>query len=296
MTALLALALLAAGPAAPVQKVAVWSIQAAQGVSPGAAQILEDVVATELARGGRFQVIGRADLVAVLGYERQRQALGCAESSCLAELGGAVGADLVLSGQAGQLGNQLRLSLILVDARKGVAVARAARFTAPSEDALAAAVPGLVAELAGAAPAPGAKDAPRTAAALLERAADLARAGRHAEAAEEYDRYPAAFPDAPERCLAAFRAAAEWEAAGRRQPAAERFLRVGSDASCQSSGPNAAGAALARAGALYEGLGLAAEARDAFGRLVALPGVSDPSLRAKVEAARLRLGMESAVR
>jgi TolB-like protein len=297
MTALLALALLAADPrAVPAQKVAVWSIQAAQGVSPGAAQILEDVVATELARTGRFQVVGRGDLVAVLGYERQRQALGCSESACLAEIGGAVGADLVLSGQAGQLGSQLRLSLILVDAKKGVAVARAARFTAASEDALAAVVPELVAEIAGAAPAPGAKEAPRTAAGLLDRAAGLARAGSHAEAAEEYDRYPALFPEGPQRCLALFRAAAEWEAAGRRQAAAERFLQVGSEAACQASGPNAAGTALARAGSLYEGLGRAAEARDAFGRLVALPGVSDPSLRAKVEAARLRLGVESGVR
>jgi TolB-like protein len=299
MTALLALALLAAPAApapAPAQRVAVWSIQAAQGVSPGAAQILEDVVATELARTGRFQVIGRADLGALLGYERQRQALGCTESSCLAEIGGAVGADLVLSGQAGQLGAQYRLSLLLVDARKGAAVARAARFTAATEDALAAAVPALVAEIVGGAPAPGAREAPRTAVGLLDHAAGLARTGRHAEAAEEYDRYPTLFPEAPERCLAAFRAAAAWEAAGRRQPAAERFLRVGSDAACQGSGPNAAGTALARAGALYEGLGLAAEAREAFSRLVALPGVSDPSLRAKVEAARLRLGVESAVR
>src|SRR6266540_7321058 len=99
MTALLlAFALLAAGsPAAPSQKVAVWSIQAAQGVSPGSVQILEDVVATELAKTGRFQVIGRADLIAVLGYEKQRQSLGCTESGCLAQIGGAVGADLVLS-------------------------------------------------------------------------------------------------------------------------------------------------------------------------------------------------------
>jgi TolB-like protein len=297
MTALLALALLAADPrAAPSPKVAVWSLQAAQGVSAGAVQILEDVVATELARTGRFQVVGRADLVAVLGYERQRQALGCTESACLAEIGGAVGADLVLSGQAGQLGSQYRLSLLLVDARKGVAVARAARFTAATEDALAAAVPGLVAELVGAAPAPGARDSPATAAGLLDRAASATRAGRHAEAAEDYDRYPVLFPQAPDRCLALFKAAAAWEAAGKRPAAAERYLRVGSDAPCQSSGPNAAGTALAKAGALYEGLGLAAEARDAFARLVALPGVSDPAVRAKVDAARLRLAVESGVR
>lgn len=295
--ALLALALLAADarPAAP-QKVAVWSIQAAQGVTPGAAQVLEDVVATELARTGRFQVIGRADLAALLGYERQRQVMGCTESACLAEIGGAVGADLVLSGQAGQLGTQHRLSLLLVDARKATAVARAARFTAATEDALAAVVPAVVADLVAAAPAPGARDAPATAAALLGRAGALAKEGRHADAAAEYDRYPGLFPEGKERCLAAFQAGAAWESAGNRRLAAERFLGVGSDAGCQQSGPNAAGSALARAGALYEALGRAAEARDAFRRLVALPGVSDPSLRAKVEAARMRIDVDSAAR
>ena len=301
MVALLALALLAADPRgtpppAPTQKVAVWAIQAAQGLSPGAAQILEDVIATELARTGRFQVVGRTDLAAVLGYERQRQVLGCAESSCLAEIGGAVGADLVLSGQAGQLGSQYRLSLLLVDAKKGVAVARAARFTAATEDALAAVVPAVIGDLVGGAPPPGARDAPATAAALLERAGGLARESRHAAAAEEYDRYPALFPKGAERCIALFKAGAEWEAAGKRHLAAERFLRVGSDEACQATGPNAAGTALARAGSLYEGLGLAAEARDAFRKLVALPGLSDPSLRAKVETARMRLEVDSAAR
>lgn len=288
--ALLALALAAAEPrAAAAQKVAVWSIQAAQGVSPAAVQVLEDVVATELARTGRFQVIGRGDLAAALNYAQQQRAMGCTEAACLSELGTTVGADLVLSGQAGQLGSQYRLSLLLVDAKKAVAVARAARFTAATEDALAAVVPAVVAELVAAAPAPGAREAPATAAALLERAGTLSKQGRHADAAAEYDCYPAAFPDGKERCLAAFQAGTAWEAAGNRVVAAERFLAVGSDAACQQSGPNAAATALARSGGLYEGLGRHAEAQEAFRRLVALPGVSDPSLRAKVEAARMRL-------
>jgi hypothetical protein len=294
--ALLAVALVAAGPRpAPPQKVAVWSIQPGEGVSPAAARVLEDVVATELAKLGRYQVIGRADLVAVLNYAQQQRAMGCTDSACLAEVGTAAGADLVLSGQAGQLGTQLRLSLVLAD-RKGVAVARAARFTAATEDALAAAVPGVVAELVGAAPPPGARDAPATAAALLERAGALAKQGRHAEAAAEYDRYPAAFPEGKELCLAAFRAGTAWEDAGKRAVAAERFLAVGSNAACQKSGPNAAASALARAGALYEGLGRSADASEAFRRLVALPGVTDPSLAAKVETARMRIGEPPAAR
>src|SRR6266568_4738291 len=243
MIALLALALLAAEPRpAAAQKVAVWTIQPADGISAGAAQVLVDVVATELAKTGRFQVVGRADLTA-----------------------------------------------LLVDARKAVTVARVARFTAPTEDALSAAVPGLVAELVAAVPVAGAPDAPATSAALLQRADALAKAGRQAEAVAELDRYPVLFPEGADRCFAAFKAGVAWEAAGKRAIAADRFAAVGADLACQKSGPNAAGNALARAGTLYEGLGMAAQASDTFGRLVALPGVPDPSLRAKVEAARMRL-------
>jgi TolB-like protein len=294
---LLALALAAADARpAPAQKVAVWSIQAAQGIAPPAMQVLEDVVATELAKTGRFQVIGRGELTAVLSYAQQQRALGCGEAACLSELGTTVGADLVLAGQAGQLGSQYRLSLMLVDARKAVAVARAARFTEPTEDALAAVVPGVVADLVAGAPASGARDAAATSASLLERAGALSRQGKHGEAAAEYDRYPAAFPEGKERCLAGYQAGVEWESAGKRPAAAERFLSVGSDAACQKAGPNAAGTALARAGGIYEGLGWADQARDAYRRLVALPGLSDPSVKAKVDLARMRLDAAPAAR
>ncbi len=155
---------------------------------------------------------------------------------------------------------------------------------------------GVVADLVGSAPAPGAKSAPSTSASLLEHAATLSRSDKHAEAAEEYDRYPALFPQGAERCMALFKAGVEWEVAGKRQVAAERFVRVGSDMACQASGPNAAAAALARAGSLFEGLGRAGDAHDAFQRLVALPGVSDASLLAKIEAAKMRLGADAGAR
>ncbi len=296
LAALLALAVAAAPAPAGAPRIAVWGIEPGPDLSAGAAQLLADVVATELSRTGRFQVVGRSDLVALLGYEKQKVVLGCTESSCLAEIGGAIGADLVLSGQAGRLGTQFRLSLLVVDAKKATARARVARFTEASEDALARAVPELVAELVGALGTGAPKDAPVTASALLDHARSLSEQRRHADAAAEYELYPARFPDGAERCLALFRAGVEWESAGKKQLAADRLLAVGTDEACAAKGPNAAGNALARAGGLYEALGLSAEARVAFERLVALKGVSDASVRAKVESARMRLRLEPATR
>src|SRR5689334_4664094 len=42
------------------------------------------------------EVIGREDINALLGFDLQRQMVGCSESSCLAEIGGALGVDKLM--------------------------------------------------------------------------------------------------------------------------------------------------------------------------------------------------------
>src|SRR5262245_15063642 len=63
--------------------------------------IITENVASELSASGRVEVVTSSDLNAILGLERQRQLLGCdteATSNCLAELTGALGAPLLVSG------------------------------------------------------------------------------------------------------------------------------------------------------------------------------------------------------
>src|SRR5262249_37444764 len=54
------------------------------------------------------------DISAALGAERQKQLMGCTESSCLAELGGAMGADYLVRGSASALDQDTALSLSLL--------------------------------------------------------------------------------------------------------------------------------------------------------------------------------------
>ncbi len=143
---------LAAVPLAPSaaggrQRIAVLDIRAVQGVSPGSATILTAIVVDDAARGG-YDVISQADVSAMIGFEKQKQMLGCGEdSSCLAEIGGALGVDFVLSGQVGQIGSRFHLSFQLLDSRKGKVVARTAKFSDRNEDDLANAAQQCVAEL-----------------------------------------------------------------------------------------------------------------------------------------------------
>jgi TolB-like protein len=136
-----------AASAAPRTKIAVTEIKAVQGVSPGTATILSDIVVSEVARAGH-DVISQSDIKAMVGFEQQKKMLGCTDdSSCLAEIGGALGVDYMLTGQVGQIGTRFRISLLVVDTKKARVAGRSAQFCDQNEDALARAAESTVREL-----------------------------------------------------------------------------------------------------------------------------------------------------
>ncbi|HSM92847.1 MAG TPA: hypothetical protein VLT47_08140 [Anaeromyxobacteraceae bacterium] len=144
------LALAASAHAAPPGgrvRAAVTDIKSVQGVAPGTATILTDIVVSEVARSG-FGVVSQSDIDAMLGFEKKKQMLGCSEeTSCLAEIGGALGVDYLFTGQVGKIGSRFRLSLLVVDAKKASVVARAAQFTDADEDDLARTAEEMVGKL-----------------------------------------------------------------------------------------------------------------------------------------------------
>ena len=147
LAALLIAAAATTAQAAPKTKVAVMEVKNVQGVAEGTAMILTDIVVSEIARHG-LDVVSKSDITAIVGFEKQKAMLGCSDdSSCLAEIGGALGVDFMLTGQVGQIGSRFRLSLILVDVKKGKVAARAADFCDKNEDALANAAQARVKEI-----------------------------------------------------------------------------------------------------------------------------------------------------
>lgn len=88
---------------------------------------LAAVIAARASRFAALEVLAAADLRELAELEANKQAAGCDESSasCLAELAGAMGAELVLTTRAGKLDAVYVVSLQLFDARKASAVGRA---------------------------------------------------------------------------------------------------------------------------------------------------------------------------
>ena len=74
-------------------RMVVLGLDPAGGVEPEIAQSLTEAVTAEIAARGLFQVISASEVQTLLGFERQKQLLGCSEEGeCLTELAGALGA------------------------------------------------------------------------------------------------------------------------------------------------------------------------------------------------------------
>jgi hypothetical protein len=75
-----------------------------------------NLVAGEIARVGTYKAISSEEIKAMLNYEQQKMLLGCQDQvSCLAELGGSFGADLLVSGSISKIGTTLNISMALID-------------------------------------------------------------------------------------------------------------------------------------------------------------------------------------
>jgi len=135
LTALL-VATLAAAPTHKV-KIAIVDFDDVTGNVGPQARLLTQVAMSEVLKSGAFEVISSAEVKSLIGLEKQRQLLGCKEdSSCLAEIGGALGVDFMITGQLGKLGERYRLDLRLLNTNKARVAGSAGDFISGKEDAL----------------------------------------------------------------------------------------------------------------------------------------------------------------
>lgn len=86
------------------------------GIDPELAAFYAQHFAQRLADPA-VRVITPEDVAVLLGHERQKQLLGCADesTSCIAELAGALGADGVLSGSLARVGKKLSVTIKIID-------------------------------------------------------------------------------------------------------------------------------------------------------------------------------------
>lgn len=93
---------------------AIFDLEAA-GVGPETAVNLTQILSAEIKSVQGASVIGRDDLKTLLDFEAQKQLVGCTnDSSCMAEIGAALGVDYLVAGNVGKVANTYVVSLRLV--------------------------------------------------------------------------------------------------------------------------------------------------------------------------------------
>lgn len=99
----------------------------ANGVAPEVARTLSDVVAAAVGREPGFNVKSAGDIRAQLGREASQELLGCneADGTCnVAEIAGALGAELIVFGSVGVLGTRTIVSTNLYDTEHQLSAGR----------------------------------------------------------------------------------------------------------------------------------------------------------------------------
>lgn len=134
--ALFSLLLISAPALAEKEKLLVADLAVGSSDLRDAAGSLVEQLMTELSRSSQYDVIGSSDVTLILGLERQRQLLGCADqsASCLAEIGGALGARLMVSGALTRAGEVYRIDLKLIDTLQAKVLARVGRTVESREE------------------------------------------------------------------------------------------------------------------------------------------------------------------
>jgi TolB-like protein len=104
-------------------------------VGEAAKMISDELVLSELQQAG-FQAIGPDDINSLLGFEKTKQAVGCDEASCAAELGAALGVGYLVAGSVTALEGSMVLTLKLIDVKNTRVLARASRVVEGGQSAL----------------------------------------------------------------------------------------------------------------------------------------------------------------
>jgi hypothetical protein len=115
-------------PPAEKPGLAALDLEVIEGVSAGIGKMLNQVMMQRLAASNRFSsLLGMGDVREMIDLDAQKQALGCDQESCLAEIGGALGVPLLMVPSLGRIGDVYLLTLKINDVENAKVSVRISR-------------------------------------------------------------------------------------------------------------------------------------------------------------------------
>lgn len=111
--------------ASPADRVVILPLKAGASISEPVAEAVSDALVAAIQARSGAAVLGARDLEAALSFEKRKQMLGCTEElSCLAEIGGALGAGRIVYGSVARVGETLTFSAQLLDVKRAAVLVR----------------------------------------------------------------------------------------------------------------------------------------------------------------------------
>jgi len=129
--------------------IGVWSLKFSGGLDKGQAAVITDMVASEITQMDHtMKVTSQADMEAMIDLETRKQVAGCDDTSCLTELGAALGMEFLVAGSIGKFDDVIVLNLQLINTRHASVLNRLTKRV-QGMNVLATEMPAIVAELFG---------------------------------------------------------------------------------------------------------------------------------------------------
>ena len=86
------------------------------GVDKDLAGSLSQILASRLGEYKNLKVISKSEMKAMIGFEFEKKSMGCSDDiSCLAEIGGALGVDFIVSGTLGRIKKMYILNMMMIN-------------------------------------------------------------------------------------------------------------------------------------------------------------------------------------
>jgi hypothetical protein len=143
-------------------KFAMVGFVAGEGISDASFRAISDTLAGELRQQSAGQLITSDEIKSLLSVEEQKQMVGCSSESCFAEIGGALGAERIVSGSIGKVGKSWMLVIKAIHSKHVGEVKQVTRRIKDGsiDDVLDVIAPAVRELLGGAGPPPSAPPAP----------------------------------------------------------------------------------------------------------------------------------------
>ena len=130
------------------KSIAVMNIQSAE-VDPSNCIAITNYMTSELNRLLDYRIISWDDVNKMLEHHAGLQAMGCDDTECFAEIGGALGVDYIIAGDIGALGDRYVMTIRQIDINRAETVGRVSRRVTGNIGLLMDGIPEMVGELFG---------------------------------------------------------------------------------------------------------------------------------------------------